>query len=498
MKKCLLAFVLLILPSMCMIAQNNVQYRKGTGQVYDRVGCEEKDGYRIVVLNGKYGIADKYLNETVSPKYDDIEEYGIEKHKGFWIVELNGLRGVITSLGQEILPCKFKYINKYREYDGKYNPTWIVSTEEGTGVYDDSGREIIPCIYDRISGGADYFVVTMRNKDHHREYALFNDSGRMVTHVKYTGGITRVAEDMWIVHNSVQDTNPGCEAIFWKSYGIINSKGEELVPLKYDYIGHSIAENRIVVKNNKGKYGFLDTSNLTEVIPLQYDYATGFANGYSAVMINKTVGFINKDGKIVIPCVYEPDGPMVLEGAPFSVGCYEFSRSGVTFVKKNGLYGLIDKNGKELSSFAYKRVYYDQLERYYPSAFEVRDINEERYYMSLSGTVFIDKNDASNDSYEYVKAKVTEGNAYYYELFGNWCFYREEYKEARKWLLTGYANKGYLEFGEETLGIIYEYGLGCDKNLEEAREWYQMAIDSKGQLSYDRYALDRVQKALSE
>ena len=65
----------------------------------------------------------------------------------------------------------------------------------------------------------------MRNKDHHREYALFNDSGRMVTHVKYTGGITRVAEDMWIVHNSVQDTNPGCEAIFWKSYGIINSKG---------------------------------------------------------------------------------------------------------------------------------------------------------------------------------------------------------------------------------------------------------------------------------
>ena len=59
MKKCLLAFVLLILPSMCMIAQNNVQYRKGTGQVYDRVGCEEKDGYRIVVLNGKYGIADK-------------------------------------------------------------------------------------------------------------------------------------------------------------------------------------------------------------------------------------------------------------------------------------------------------------------------------------------------------------------------------------------------------------------------------------------------------
>ena len=94
-----------------MIAQSNVHYRKGTDQVYDRVGYET-NGYRIVVFNGKYGIADKDLNETVSPKYDKIEEYGIENEKGLWVVELNGLHGVITTLGQEILPCKFKYINK--------------------------------------------------------------------------------------------------------------------------------------------------------------------------------------------------------------------------------------------------------------------------------------------------------------------------------------------------------------------------------------------------
>ena len=498
MRKCLLASVIFTASAICMIAQNNVQYRKGTDQAYDRVGYKNNDGYRIVVFNGKYGIADKDLNETVSPKYDKINEYGIENEKGLWVVELNGLHGVITTLGQEILPCKFKYINKYTNYNGKYNPTWIVTTEEGKGVYNDDGQEIIPCIYDYISGDADYFVVATKNNSH-REYALFNGSGSMVTHVnvKYTGGITRLSEDMWVVHNSVQSTDPGCEAIFYRYFGIINSKGEELVPLKYDYIGHSIAENRIVVKN-KGKYGFLDTGNLTEVIPLQYDYATGFANGYSAVMIDKTVGFINKDGRIVIPCVYEPDGPMVLEGSTFSVGCYKFSDSGVTFVKKNGLYGLIDKNGKELSSFAYKRVYKDQLEHFYPSAFEVRGINEERYYMSLSGTIFIDINDARNDSYEYVKARITEGNPDYYELFGNWCYSRKEYKEARKWLLKGYTNKGYLEFGEETLGIIYEYGLGCDKNLQEARKWYQMAIDSKGKLFYDQFALDRVQKALSK
>lgn len=39
-----------------MIAQSNVNYRKGTDPVYDRVGYEQKDGYRIVIFNGKYGI----------------------------------------------------------------------------------------------------------------------------------------------------------------------------------------------------------------------------------------------------------------------------------------------------------------------------------------------------------------------------------------------------------------------------------------------------------
>ena len=200
MKKYLFVIAILIASFLSVAAQNNtVLYRKGTNQPYERVGYEQKDGYRVVVFNGKYGIVNRDLNETVTPKYDEIEEWGIGRMKGLWVVRLNGMCGVITSEGREILPCVYKYIKKYSDFEGKYNSTWIVCSEDGTGIYDDAGREIIPCVYHNVTGGADYFVVNIQDKDYNREYALFNGLGRRVTHFKYTGGIDRLSNELCVL-----------------------------------------------------------------------------------------------------------------------------------------------------------------------------------------------------------------------------------------------------------------------------------------------------------
>ena len=63
--------------------------------------------------------------------------------------------------------------------------------------------------------------------------------------------------------------------------------------------------------------------------------------GLCPVQINNKWGYINTDGKIIIPCIYE--------------NCWPFEKDtcGTAKVKQNGKYGLINKEGKTIVPFQY-------------------------------------------------------------------------------------------------------------------------------------------------
>ena len=495
MIKTCFTIALTLLPLIGIVAQDRITDDQNfLNHVYDFVGQENSEGSRIVVLNGKYGIVDKNMKQTVPLIYDKIEEelysnqiYSEAKNP-FWIVTMSGKEGVITSDGAEVLPCKFKSVSKYSGgFKGRrYNPTWVVWANSGTGIFDDNGREVIPAKYKYVVSDGDYFIVTdtVTNRKYEKYYILFDGDGRMITHNKYTGGIDRLSDNLWRVYNSVQDEREGYEAIFWNDYGIINSDGVEIVPLTYSYIGE-ISEGLICVRDKNYKWGYLDADSLEEAIKPQYNYAGEFSGGYANIIMDDKVGFINKEGKIVIPCEYDDmrnygiDPPYF----PEQRGVYEFS-CGVTFVQKNGLYGLIDRKGEQLSLFAYKYVSSESLRFNCPICFEVKDTKGKDYSMSMGGTVFMTQDAAREDSYQYVRTKVADGDMDFYELFGVFCYNRGEYSEARKWILRHFANKGEFQhpWTYEVIGDMYEYGRGCEQNLDEALEWYKSGIGTESQI----------------
>ena len=104
--------------------------------------------------------------------------------------------------------------------------------------------------------------------------------------------------------------------------------------------------------------------------------------------------------------------------------------------------------------------------------------------MSMWGTLFMTQDAAREDSYQYVRTKVAGGDKDFYELFGVFCYKRGEYSEAHKWILRHFANRGEFQYPwtYEIIGCMYEYGQGCEKNLDEALEWYKSGIGTESQI----------------
>jgi hypothetical protein len=157
--------------------------------------------------------------------------------------------------------------------------------------------------------------------------------------------------------------------------GMINKKGEEVVPLKYDDIGGVFFEGLVSVKLND-KYGFVDTMGV-EVIPLKYDLTVVFNEGLAPVKLNGKSGFINKKGKIIIPLMYDEA---------------DFFQEGLAPVKFNGKWGFINKKGKIIIPFKYDGVNWGWFSS-----------KIEKIIVSLNGKVI--GVDMQGNEYEIVKEK---------------------------------------------------------------------------------------------
>lgn len=85
-------------------------------------------------------------------------------------------------------------------------------------------------------------------------------------------------------------------------YGYINKKGEEQIPVEYDYL-YSY-ENGITIAKNRGSYGAIDLNN-NIIIPFSLPYldVRGFRNGRASVKnVEGKWGVIDTSGKLIVPC----------------------------------------------------------------------------------------------------------------------------------------------------------------------------------------------------
>jgi WG containing repeat len=112
-----------------------------------------------------------------------------------------------------------------------------------------------------------------------------------------------------------------------REFSYIDGTGKRVI--EQDRVAGSF-KNGLAAVGDGHKYGYIDKQG-KEVIPLQFDRTQAFNEGLAPVMVGKSWGFIDTTGKMIIAPKYE-----------LAVPYYE----GITAVKLDGKWGYIDKAGE--------------------------------------------------------------------------------------------------------------------------------------------------------
>ena len=182
---------------------------------------------------------------------------------------------------------------------------------------------------------------------------------------EYTAKIKKIFGDK--IGFLVYDTTT-IEVEYLKVYRPVQTEQEEIKKIyleninKYDDIG-SFSEGSVYVKKDS-KYGFVDWNGKV-VIPFIYDNAFSFSQGRARVKKDGKCGFLDVYGKVVVPIIYEYANDFIEDRASVTKdGKYGFVdlngkiqvptiydyacnfSEGSASVKKDGKYGFVDVNGK--------------------------------------------------------------------------------------------------------------------------------------------------------
>jgi hypothetical protein len=179
---------------------------------------------------------------------------------------------------------------------------------------------VLPAIYDRISD----FKMSLAWIYKDKKIGLINKKGEVLLQPTYDEAKNFSGK-------------PGHYLALVKlnnKFGMIDMKGHEEIPLKYDSLQSFFAEGMAYAKLN-GKWGFIDSLYKVS-IPFQYeaiDTWQGFYGGVIAVKSGGKWGAINKKGAMVVPFKYT--------SAISNMG-------DLVTVTLDGKYGFYNKSGKEL------------------------------------------------------------------------------------------------------------------------------------------------------
>lgn len=254
-----------------------------------------------VEQDGKYGIYN--IDGTVIQPWDIEKAYVMNENSGttyltfddfpdpstpYIHIVVNGMTGVLSGKTYKtVIPCKYGYISPIINERAFYkaNNKW--------GIMDIQNNSIQDAIYDKIKINNNWLsdAFTTEGIFQDNMYAFIGDkqgmidkNGKAFIPVKYDS-LGVFSENMIVAK---------CGNL----YGYINSNGEECIPLKYSH-ADNFSEGLAAVKNEKGKYLFIDASGVMVIKPHEYDRVGHFQNGTCKVYRKNKVWEIDSEGKKV-------------------------------------------------------------------------------------------------------------------------------------------------------------------------------------------------------
>lgn len=258
--------------------------------------------------------------------------------------EADGNRYFINRITRDTLFGGRRYYNVYSFKDGYCVVTQMVNGKELSGVINLKGEEVVPVKFEETIGNHEsggYFKI--KNPD----VGYIDTTGKIVIEPIYDGAL-------WVKNGMVQ-LRKG-----FNQWGVLRMDGSVVVPFEYMHIG-GFYDGMAVVKKN-GKKGYVNTKGEL-VIPIEYDRAFGFENGLALVIKDNKVGFLNTSGEVAIPFEYE-DIKMISDvvESPATLSGYEntnerfMMEEGYMILKKDGKWGYLNKEGKVVVPFDFEYV----------------------------------------------------------------------------------------------------------------------------------------------
>lgn len=341
-------------------------FNEGKFALACRIDLKEKGKLGIGYLNSKGEEVIPCIYETID--YDLLQEAGI---KGLYFAKKNGKIGIVNEKGSLITPFLYSLI-----YFFEYGAAFAHRSGGGFGYLDSTGKEIIPCIYDDIAHAELIY-------DHDIEYDFVNDFmlvsrnnlwgyvDRNGTEVilptfeeamNFSENMAAVKQDgKWgyinqqgefviapIFEEAMEFSNTMAAVKKDGKWGYINQQGVILIPLCYEK-ADSFLEHIAMAKHNR-KWGCIHLSGKV-ILPFEYDEIDFLKNSILKIEQNKKVGIVHIiDTKSIpiIPCIYEYID---------SIGFLD-EKQKIVIVKQNGLYGGVDRNGKEIIPCIYNDMYF--------------------------------------------------------------------------------------------------------------------------------------------
>ena len=324
--------------------------------------------------NEKYGFIDKMGNVIVPAKYDDVADF---KEGRAWVAnrgEDDQFRcGYIDLEGKVVIPIKYKVssvegANKISFSEGLAAVPMRTDNYDSPiyGYIDKMGNEVIPAKFsiagDFKNGIAsvdlDKYIdktgklLSYNDLRTHDEIVIFSQDEKMG--LKHLNGKIVVPCKYDIVQNFSEGMAAVCEETLW---GYVDSLGNNIIPCLYRSVNYydngvmddwgeygspdeanDFHEGLVLVMRNR-MAGFLNKQGKT-VIPFVYKRAKDFSEGFAAVKTTQKWGFVDKEGNNVIPCRYD------------TVASF---KEGLAAAVKNGKCGYVNANGQEIVPFIFDK-----------------------------------------------------------------------------------------------------------------------------------------------
>lgn len=341
----------------------------------------DEEGMIFSKLGDKFGYIDINQNILIPFAYDDLSIFS----EGLASAKQNGKYGFIDRKGKVIIPFQFEEESYF------YKPGLAkIKAKHKFGFIDKIGNIVIPIEFDDAGNTPeDSFVIVSKNN----KWAFFSNNGKQQTEFLFDAvfestnrnnnktfgenGLILVTKNGLFgylnkhfksikpfgYYSEAEPINKNGFAIVKNGlfYGIINFKGELVLPFDYELIIHPIISYTNCCEEfyimYYGKWGLLNekAENITEPefdgFTLDHTIINDSIETVFIIKNGNKFGLINKRGKYLLPIKF--DEINMFEG------------DSITYAKKNGKYGLISGIGKTIFPFEYRNIITDNDWEYY-------------------------------------------------------------------------------------------------------------------------------------